>query len=355
MRIASALVWVCLVGTACSAPATLPDLATAEQRERAGDVVGALAAYRAAQTSCRRLEPPRRRQLACSQALLGEAELLESTGKVDEATAAFAGFAERDEIDAATRAHGLYKAGTLALDAGSVQRGWTMLWRTVTDYPDEAYAGDAIDALVNDGRRRDAAALSSEIGRLLTPLGGTGVADNLLWALADLSEHELADAAAARGYYDRIPVDHPGSGLRDDARWHAARLSRALGDPRGAADRLIALAKTREVARGAGSYFSIWLDDGQLELGRVLRDELGDLAGAERAFAALPELYPASILRDDATFELARTRARRGDRDGACRALVRLAKEWPESRHMIADGPALAAEIACRLPQRDAR
>jgi hypothetical protein len=319
---------------ACSAPATLPELVTAEQRERAGDTDGALAAYRAAQDSCHALTPPRRARLACSQAVLGEAELLESSGQTAAAIARYAAIIDHPDIDPATAAQGLYKAGTLSLDSGAVEVGWTHLWRAVTDFPDEAYAGDAVSTLVADGRSRDAAALAGELGRLLTPLGATGVADNLLWALADLAEHEQADAALARAYYDRIPVDHPGSGLRDDARWHAARLSRALGDDAGAATRLQALLATREVAIGAGSYFSIWYDDAQLELGRIQRDALADPASAEQTFAALPRLYPASILRDDALYELARTRAGRGDRAGACQAVAELAKKFAESKYI---------------------
>jgi TolA-binding protein len=327
---------------ACSAPATLSDLATAEDRERAGDVEGALAAYRAAQTSCRTLEPPRRARLACSQALLGEAELLEAEGRTAAAIERFAAIALVAEADAPTAAQGQYKAGVLTLATGEPARAWTYLWRAVTDFPDEAYAGDAVAVLLRDGRGRDAHALADELGRVLTPLGATGVADNLLWALADLTEHELADADTARAYYDRIPLDHPDSGLRDDARWHAARISRALGDAAGAAQRLEALLATREVARGAGSYFSIWLDDAQLELGRIQRDELARPADAERTFAALPRLYPASILRDDATYELARTRAARGDRPGACRAVADLGKRFPDSKYL-----APAAELGC--------
>jgi hypothetical protein len=318
---------------ACSAPATLSDLATAEQRERAGDTDGALAAYRAAQTSCTRLTPPRRARLACTQAQLGEAELLESSGRTAEALAAYAALIERAGVEPGTAAQGQYKAGRLALDAGDARAGWTYLWRTVTDFPDEAYAADAVAALVADGRGRDPGALADELARLVTSLAATGVGDNLLWALADLAEHEQAEPATARAYYDRIPVDHPDSGLRDDARWHAARLSRALGDAAGAATRLEALLRTREVALGAGSYFSIWLDDAQLELGRIQRDDLHDAAAAERTFAALPRLYPASILRDDALIELARTRTARGDRLGACRAAGELIAKYADSKH----------------------
>ena len=157
-----------------------------------------------------------------------------------------------------------------------------------------------------------------------------------------LSEHELANPGAARSNYDRIPVDFPKSGMRDDARWHAARLSRALGDQQGAADRLRALLATREVARGTGSYFSVWLDNAQLELGLVLRDGLADLPGAIAAFERLPKHYPASILKDDALFELAVTHTRAGARDKACAAFAKLVAQSPESKYI-----ARKVELGC--------
>ncbi len=240
----------------------------------------------------------------------------------------------RAEGDPLPAAIAVYRAGELLLRAGRDEAAWTALWRVVTDWPDEPTAGDALRILLEDGRRRDARALAEELTKLLTPLAGSAVGDNLVWSLADLNARELANPAAARALYDQIPTDYPDSGLRDDARWHAARLSRALGDPAGAARRLRALLATREVAIGAGSYFSIWLDDAQLELGRVLRDELGDLAGAEAAFRRLPRDYPASILKDDALYELAVTQVRAGAPGRACETLAQLARRAPDSKYV---------------------
>ncbi|HUH03402.1 MAG TPA: tetratricopeptide repeat protein, partial [Kofleriaceae bacterium] len=223
----------------------------------------------------------------------------------------------------------------------------TLLWRVVTDYPDEAHAADALQELVNDGRHRDAQALADQIGKILTPLAETEVGDNLVWWLADLHEKELKRPDAARALYDRIPADYPDSGLRDDSRWHAARLSKQLGDPEGAVQRLRALLATREVAVGAGSYFSIWLDDAQLELGKVLRDDMRDYPAAVRAFQTLPEHYPTSILRDDALWELAVTWHAAGDRARACATLAGLQRDWPDSRYQLEQAPALRRELAC--------
>jgi tetratricopeptide (TPR) repeat protein len=330
----SALAGIALAAAACSAPATLGELTVAERRAEAGDVDGAVAAYRAAQETCKRLRPPRRARAACAEALLGEGEVLERGGRAQAAIDAYLAVPARAGGDDVPAAIAVYRAGELLLRAGQVKPAWTALWRVVTEWPDEPTAGDALRRLLEDGRGRDARALADELTRILTPLAGTAVGDNLVWSLADLNEHELANRPAARALYDQIPTDYPDSGLRDDARWHAARLSRALGDPAGAAARLRGLLATREVALGAGSYFSIWLDDAQLELGRVLRDDLGDLAGAEAAFRRLPRDYPASILQDDALYELAVTQARAGAPARACETLAQLARRAPDSKYV---------------------
>ncbi len=320
---------------ACSAPATLNELKTAERLADKGDVDGAIAAYRLAQVTCHRVKPARRAKAACSDAYLGEPEVLEHAGKTTEAIALYLELPGKLPGDTAAASIAIYRAGDLQLRAGHTKDAWTHLWRVITEWPDEGSGADAIKLLVADGRGRDARALADQIATLLTSLAETEVADNLIWALADLYEHELANPSGARSFYDRIPTEYPKSGMRDDARWHGARLSREIKDPKGAAVRLRALLATREVALGAGSYFSIWLDDAQLELGMVLRDDLVEYPGAAAAFRQLPKHYPASILKDDALYELAVTLDKSGDHDGACRALVELAKRSPESKYIL--------------------
>src|SRR5262249_5841524 len=160
-----------------------------------------------------------------------------------EAIAAYASIPDRAGGDPPPSAQGLYRAGQLALeraeaktppDDAGVRAAWALLWRTVTEYPDEAFAADAVELLLRDGRSRDPKALFPEYSKLVGGLNDTKVADNLLWSMADLAEHELGDKAAARALYDRIDEDHPDSGLRDDSWWRAANLSRQLGDPQGA-------------------------------------------------------------------------------------------------------------------------
>jgi TolA-binding protein len=327
-----------LLVVGCSAPATLSELVTADHRAEAGDVDGAVAAYRAAQQKCGRLKPARRATQACSDALLGEGEVLERGGRTPEAIAVYLAVPSKTE-DPVTASTATYRAGELLLAAGKTVDAWTALWKVVTDWPDEPVAADALGTLLDDGRGRNARALADQIGKLITPLAETQVADNLVWSLADLQEHELANPQAARALYDRIPADYPQSGLRDDARWKAANLSLGLHDPQGAVTRLRALLATREVSFGAGSYFSIWLDDAQLLLGQVLRDELHDLPGAAAAFRRLPKDYPASILKDDALYELGVTLAAAGDTAGACAAMADLKKLEPDSKYLTRESP----------------
>lgn len=330
----------------CSAPATLPELAAADTHADRGETDAAIASYRQAQQKCGSLKPARRAKQACSEALLGEAQTLERAERTDEAIKTYLAIPARVIEDPTTAATATYRAGQLLLDAKRDVEAWTALWRVVTDWPDEALAADALKTLVGDGRTRDPRKLADEIGKILTPLAETQVADNLVWSLAELNEKELANPTTARALYDRIPTDYPGSGLRDDARWRAAQLSKTLGDFKGAADRLRGLLATREVAVGPGSYFSVWLDDAQLDLGRVLRDHLNDLPGAAAAFRRLPKDYPASILEDDAAYELAVTLSRAGDKPGACRAIADLRKQSPESKYLD-DSGTLAAELGC--------
>ncbi|MBL9012565.1 MAG: tetratricopeptide repeat protein [Myxococcales bacterium] len=330
-----------LVAAACSAPATLSELSTAERRADQGDTDGAVAAYHEAQAKCGRLRPARRAKAACADALLGEAEVLDKAGRTAQAIEAYLAIPARVPDDPATSAIAVQRAGELQLRAGQVVPAWTSLWRVVTDWPDEGPAGDALRVLVRDGRTRDPRALADQLAKLVTSLAESGVADNLVWNLADLTEHELANPAAARALYDRIPVDYPKSGLRDDARWNGARISRAIGDPEGAVKRLRGLLATREVAIGAGSYFSIWLDDAQLLLGVILRDDLKDFPAAIKAFEKLPKDYPASTLRDDALFELARTHHAAGD-GKACETMRTLGEKFPDSKYK-----AMSAEAGC--------
>ena len=338
---------------ACSAPSLQPELAQAEAHERAGRHDDALAAYLRAGERCGEVSDLRRRYETCRSAYLGRAELLNRIGRRDQAAEEYEKIPTILPDHANASAEALYRGGRLFLELGKDERGYTLLWRSVTNYPDEEFAGDALKIIIRDGRKRNPKQLHDELAKLGPALSETGIADNLLYHMADIAENELAEPALALGHYDLIAERYSKGGLVDDALWHGARLSRLAGDAAGAVKRLRTLQSTREIAFGTGSYLSIWHDDGQLELGRVLRDDLKDLRRAARVFRNLPKRYPDSILHDDARFEEAETWARLGDSARACRALDRLRAKHPDSKYELARAPTLRQKLGCSTAAND--
>ena len=131
--VVAAAVFVGPAAGACSAPATLSELRLADQRAGAGDVDGAVVAYRAAQVKCGALRPVRRARAACGEALLGEAEVQEHAGRTRPAIDAYLAIPARAGSDQATAAAAVYRAGVLLLGDHQVTPAWTALWRVVTD------------------------------------------------------------------------------------------------------------------------------------------------------------------------------------------------------------------------------
>lgn len=338
-----------LILGACSAPAQIRDLREAEAHERGGRHDEALQSYARAMQSCEKIDSRRRRRDSCAAAHLQRAELLVTLKRYPEAIKAYHEAEQELHYKTPAAAQACYDAAILYFQVDDIEGAYQYLWRTVTHYSNEAFAADALKRLLRDGQKRAPDELHQELSKLVKALAKTKIADNLLHALASLEEHHFQRPEAALGHYDRLVQDYPSSGLFDDSLWHGARLSRQLGDAEGAVKRLRKLVGTREVALGAGSYFSIWLDNAQLELGIVLRDDLKDYKGAIKAFATLPRDYPASILRDDALYERALTKGRAGQADAACKDLAKLSKKYPDSKYTLSTVPKLRSELACNL------
>jgi tetratricopeptide (TPR) repeat protein len=294
------------------------------------------------------VDSDRRRRSACASAHLQYAELLVSLSRLPEAARAYHE-AERTLTTTPDAAQACYNAALVYMRMDNDQRAYHYLWRTVTHYPNEAFAADAMKHILRDGRTRAPEDLRTQLTKLSCSLAKTKIADNLLSALAQLEEHEFSAPERALALYDQLVKEHRSSGLFDDALWHGARLSRQLGDPHGAVERLRKLLATRVVALGAGSYFSVWLDDAQLELGIVLRDDLEAYSDAVSAFATLPSDYPDSILRDDALYERAVTKARMGAQEAACKDLSKLRKLYPDSKYELEKAPELRTQLGCAL------
>ncbi len=171
------------------------------------------------------------------------------------------------------------------------------------------------------------------------------VGDNLLFERGMLlARHERGAEAVA--LFDALADAYPHSSLRDDGLWRAAELLRAGGDFEGALKRLRRILSSRKDALITGSYNYLQLDDAQLLVGRIYLDDLHDPARAAEAFELLADDYPASTLRDDALYDLARAKREMRDLPAACRALARLCKQFPDGNRVRA-AHSLQQELGC--------
>ncbi len=338
-----------VIAAACTPPALLSELKVAEKHVHAGEYEQAMAAYDRAVVSCLNIEDEAKRRTTCGHAHLGRAELLDRMGRREDAAAAYEATPDALDRDPVPSATAVYRAGKLRLELGQEVKGYELLWRAVTDYPDAPAADYALREVVIDGRRRDVVQLYQVLGQLATHLGDTEVGDNLLYWMAELARNDFSDDAAALQLLDRIADGYPKGALFDDALWHGAAIARSEGDPSGAVTRYRRLLKTREVAWFTGSYNSEWFDDSWLQMGITLRDDLENYSGALKAFRMIPEDYPASILRDDAMWERAVTYERMGKGERACKALQTLHKKWPDSKYELERAPKLREQLSCTL------
>lgn len=245
-----------------------------------------------------------------------------------------------------TIARALVRAGALAHERLGDDGGAAALaWRCVERYPDEIAAGDALALAIRVDEPRGWEALSAHLERLAATLRSDDVGDNLVYERGLLlARHGEAPEAVA--LFDALADGWPHSSLRDDGLWRAAGLLRARGDFQGALARLRRILSTRKDALVTGSYNYLQLDDAQLLLGQIYLDDLHDAAHAAEAFTTLADDYPESVLRDDALLELARARVAQHDTAGACRALGRLLRQFPDGNRVRA-ARARQTELGC--------
>jgi tetratricopeptide (TPR) repeat protein len=322
---------------ACSAPAKPFELAMAEELERHDDDTKTLAAYEKATRICWKLKR-RDRTRWCPRILIGHAQTLERLGRREDAARAYEwvalGATEGPDVGPEPAAIGLTEAARLHFALGHVEKAYSLAWAAIINYPEEFTTDVALRMLVKDGRARDPERLYLALVETYVRLEKTELADNLLAALADLAEKELRDPAGAIDVWDRL-AERKDSSLRDEALWRAALLVRARKDPHGAIRRLRALLATQEHSYLVGSYDSVHLDDAQLLVGIILRDDLGEPRAALHEFALVERRFKATILGDDALWETAVTYEQLGEDQGRCRALRELEARFPDSRYLI--------------------
>lgn len=333
-----------LLLAACSAAAPPPDLTRAETLAHDGRDDDAVAAYSLVADRCP-VDPRGAQARFCRAALVGRAETLEHHGRHEEAAVAYEAIPARFPRDAEAGASAVVAAARIRLALGQEARAYDLFWHAILHAPDTSAAEDAVRDVVADARNRNARELYGVLRDLYVRLAATAVGDNLLWAMARLARDEIHDDVTALADLDRLVLAHKESPFRDDALFESAELARRAADTEGAVRRLRALLATRESSWIIGSYLSPHLPAAQLELGRILRDDLHRPGEALAAFARVEKDYPTSTLVDDALFESAATPQ---DPAAACAKLAELARRFPDSKYELERAPALAARLGCR-------
>lgn len=282
----------------------------------------------------------------CGPAALGRATALARLLRINDAVAAFLVVPELVGNRGRAASRALERAADLLMHAGQNQRAHELHYKVILGYPDSAAADDALRVLVREGRRHDQAHLLEILLELEPQVPGTTVGDNLLFEAALLTQ-DRGDLEGALKLYDRLPLEYPKSGLRDDSWRTAARILRGLGRPQEAIDHLEAFLSTRATARMIGSYNSPYMPDAAIEAGRIALEDMKAPAKALRYFRQAYDDYPNSTRRDDAAVWVATALAAQGEPQAACATLARHARRYPERVTSSDRAAALSSQLGC--------
>ena len=343
---------------ACRAPQRLPALHYAETATRLGMYDEALAEFALAQAQCQHLEPMRARVEACRPAFLGEAYVYVKRGQPEVGEAAFAKLTTMELIGDLGMSEAAFRAGWLAKERQAFDTAADFFWYAIRTHPAAPFSGEALRVVVAVTRRTQPRQLIDQLVADQLAAPDSALADDLLWWAGDVARAEGAVEETLR-YWDALAAAYDDSPWKNDAMWFAAKLvaertarhtpaEPVVGDHDDLIARLQAIGKTRRVAHLTGSFFTQYLDDAQLLLGVALRDA-SRLPEAIAAFTALPRLYPDSLLRDDALYELATTHAHAGQATQACVVMAELAAAFPRSKYLGAS----LRPAGCRLPSEE--
>lgn len=329
-------------GAGCAATPIASELVRAQALEAAHDDQGAIALYDAMLWTCEHGGMSSGRD-DCGDAASRKALLLEPT----DVRAAYAAWAVAIQVSKSrrTQARALVRAATIAEELDQKSRALELAWQCVESFPDEMPSEDALKLVVRAAPRDEVLA---RLATLYARWPGIELADDLLFAQfrLRLAGGEVDQAIAIA---DELWTKFPRSSLRDDALWESALRLRAEKRPRDAMLRLQRLLDTRRDAYLAGSYNSEFLDDAQLEKGKIARDELHDTRLAIDSFRGLVTDWPESRLRDDAQIEWAAT-LEATDVAAACKLYAEVPRKFPDGNQI-----AFAAKRRLALACGDAR
>lgn len=282
----------------------------------------------------------------CGPAALGRGMALARLMRINEAVAAFLVIPDMVGNRGRAASRALERAADLLMHSGQNQRAHELHYKVILGYPDSAAADDALRVLVREGRRHDQAHLLAILLELEPQVPGTTVGDNLLFEAALLTQ-DRGDLEGALKLYDRLALEYPKSGLRDDSWRTAAKILRGLGRPQEAIDHLEEFLRTKATARMIGSYNSPYLPDAAIEAGRIALEDMKAPGKALAYFRRAYDDYPNSTRRDDAAVWVATALAAGGEPRAACATLARHARRYPERVTSSDRAAALRAQLGC--------
>jgi tetratricopeptide (TPR) repeat protein len=345
-----------LVHAACASSAADREWAhnrlLAERSFSAGDVSGAIARFQELE---RRAIGPR--DLRAARLRLGD--VFAASGALASAREAYARALEAAEHPS-HRARVALRMAQLDLRHSTKQAsGFAALWALVRDFPNTVAAVRALDTLLQHYRALDSTGAESamELRFLLA------VAHHARTATARVGEHARLRAARilmlrgtsgaerALELLSGLGAGPPQTALYDDALFARVEVLRALGRHREAIDGARFLLSYRERPRLFGNYETRFYHRVHRLIVAILRDDLRDLPGAERALTEFVQEFAFSRQYDDALFELGTLRLSLEQPVAAREAFERLVRERPESRfarraQRILDGGADPGEDA---------
>jgi tetratricopeptide (TPR) repeat protein len=230
----------------------------------------------------------------------------------------------------------LYDAGRLAEEEGRVDEAIALWRRLIRDEPASAMAEVAVRWLYQVHEERgDGAGFEALVGEEL----GRGMERDVDLVSALLLWRARARAAQGRTREAEADLElalerctYPYCVWWDDLPWEGAQIARDEGDYRGALEWIDRLLFWKEECWFFnGSFYSAYFDDAQRLKAELLRDELGDAAGAAAAFLDLEE-FTDSVLRDDGLYEAAELfLGELGEPGRGCEALRDLVEDYPDS------------------------
>jgi tetratricopeptide (TPR) repeat protein len=272
-----------------------------------------------------------------AEALYLEASAHQRSGAREKARAAYERLiAEQPQSHFARRAE--FDVADLEIESGNVEKGYERYRQLATMKSDHGLARRAMEHYL---RHLEASGgdPAGWLKAILPEIAETELDETARYALAGYLE-KSNDLLGARDAYLACAERHPypKGALFDDALWHAARLSEALGRPEQAIGHLRAMLAVRETSTTVGSYERPRFSPAQFRIAILYRDALRDHAMARREFHRLYVDHRTSILRDDALWEEAKLARDAGNGDEACALAAVLTKDFPASRYAACAG-----------------